>query len=112
MAKNRNRRLRKKLRVDEFKELGFDLSWDFAEGTTETQIDAILDGFIAEVIDPNKLAFAADGNLQWDGMICTETHGKCTEEQREQVKTWLEAKGIQNLIVSPLFDLWYGEEGE
>ncbi|MFT5878983.1 MAG: hypothetical protein ACI86X_000055 [Moritella sp.] len=110
MATNRNRRLRKKLRVDEFQELGFDLSWDFAEGTTEGEIDAILDGLIAEVIDPNKLAFAADGNLQWDGMVCTETLGKCTESQREQVKTWLEAKGVLNLVVSPLFDLWYGDE--
>ena len=64
MAKNRNRRLRKKLRVDEFKELGFDLSWDFAEGTTEAQIDAILDGFIAEVIDPKRgyLLFIITGN--------------------------------------------------
>lgn len=110
MATNRKRRLRKKLRVDEFQELGFDLSWSFPEGTTEAAIDAVLDGLIAEVIDPNKLAFAADGNLQWDGMVCTETLGKCTEAQRTEVEAWLTAKGVLDLKVSPLFDIWYGDE--
>ena len=111
MATNRKRRLRKKLRLDEFQELGFYLSWSFAEGTTEDAMDAVLDGLIAEVIDPNKLAFAADGNLQWDAMVCTEKLGKCTEEQRQQVQTWLETKGLLDLKVSPLVDIWYGEQG-
>ena len=109
MATNRNRRLRKKLRVDEFQELGFDLSWRFAEGTSEDAMDALLDDLIAEVIVPNKLAFAADGELEWDAMICTEALGKCTEEQRQQVESWLSAKGVLDLEVRPLFDLWYGE---
>ncbi len=35
----RSRRLRKKLRVDEFQELGFDVSWRFADSVSEEQID-------------------------------------------------------------------------
>jgi len=111
MATNRNRRLRKKLRLDEFQELGFYMSWSFAEGTTEDTIDAVLDGLIADVIDPNHLAFAADGNLQWEAMVCTEKLGKCTEEQRLQVQAWLETKDLIDLQVTQLVDIWYGDKG-
>ena len=34
-AKNRNRRLRKKLRVDEYQELGFDVAFKLADGTDD-----------------------------------------------------------------------------
>lgn len=110
MAKNRKRRLRKKLHLGEFQELGFDVSWRFAEGTDEDTVDETIDRFIAEVIDANKLAFAADGSLQWDGLICTEIPGQCTDEQRKLVQSWLEANGMLDIEVSPLFDLWYGTE--
>lgn len=57
MAKNRSRRLRKKMHIDEFQELGFSVAWRFPEGTSEEQIDKTVDDFINEVIEPNKLAF-------------------------------------------------------
>ncbi|MGP0939308.1 50S ribosome-binding protein YggL, partial [Serratia sp. CY74664] len=34
MAKNRSRRLRKKLHIEEFQELGFSVAWRLAEGTS------------------------------------------------------------------------------
>lgn len=37
MAKNRSRRLRKKMHIDEFQELGFSVAWRFPEGTSEEQ---------------------------------------------------------------------------
>ena len=55
MAKNRSRRLRKKMHIDEFQELGFSVAWRFPEGTSEEQIDKTVDDFINEVIEPNKL---------------------------------------------------------
>ena len=39
---NRSRRLRKKLRVDEFQEMGFDISFNFPVGTAEETIDAVV----------------------------------------------------------------------
>ncbi|ENY72565.1 YggL family protein [Aeromonas diversa] len=106
---NRSRRLRKKLRVDEFQELGFDLNWAFPAGTTEAQIDALVDAFIDEVIEPRKLAFAGSGHLSWEGMICTQAIGKCSEEDRQIVEGWLKGKGMEQVAASSLFDLWYGE---
>ena len=44
-AKNRSQRLRKKLRVDEFKELGFDVAWQLNEDITSDELDAFIDKF-------------------------------------------------------------------
>ncbi|MDO2948450.1 YggL family protein [Aeromonas simiae] len=106
---NRSRRLRKKLRVDEFQELGFDLNWNFPVGTTEAQIDALVDAFIDEVVEPRALAFAGSGHLVWEGMVCTQAIGKCTEEDRQVIEGWLKGKGMEQVKASSLFDLWYGE---
>ncbi|STR43865.1 tRNA (guanine46-N7-)-methyltransferase [Klebsiella michiganensis] len=38
MATNRSRRLRKKMHIDEFQEVGFSVAWRFADGTSEEQI--------------------------------------------------------------------------
>ena len=54
MAKQRSRRLRKKLRIDEFQELGFSVKWSFAEGTSVEEIDSVVDALILEVIEPLK----------------------------------------------------------
>ncbi len=63
MAKNRSRRLRKKMHIEEFQEVGFSVAWRFPEGTSGEQVDQIVDDFINEVIEPNKLAFDGSGYL-------------------------------------------------
>lgn len=63
MAKNRSRRLRKKMHIDEFQELGFSVARRFPEGTSEEQIDQTVNDLIEEVIEPNKLAFDGSGYL-------------------------------------------------
>ena len=104
----RNRRLRKKLRVDEFQELGFEVSWNFPAGSDNAKVDSLVDQFIDEVIEVNGLGFAGGGDLAWEGLVCTQSLGKCTDEQREQVKAWLEKAGAEQVEVSDLFDLWWG----
>ena len=39
MANQRSRRLRKKMHIDEFQELGFSIGFSFPEGTSEETID-------------------------------------------------------------------------
>jgi uncharacterized protein len=72
---NRSRRLRKKLHIEEFKELGFTVSWCFDEGTSEETLDNIVDQFILEAIQPNGLAYEGSGYLNWKGIICTQKLG-------------------------------------
>lgn len=104
----RNARLRKKLRVDEFQELGFEVCWRFAKGTTDEQIDTIIDGLINDVIEVNTLGFAGGGDLEWEGLVCTQNIGKCTDEHRNAVKAYLESHNLENIEVTELFDLWWG----
>jgi len=104
----RNTRLRKKLRVDEFQELGFEVTWAFPEGTNNEQIDTLVDELVNDVIEVNTLGFAGGGDLVWEGLVCTQKLGKCTEEHRSAVKSFLESKGMEKIEVTELFDLWWG----
>ncbi|MBY5992611.1 YggL family protein [Ferrimonas balearica] len=104
----RNARIRKKLRTDEFQELGFEVSWVFNAEVSEEQIDAIVDQFIDEVIEPNGLGFSGEGHKAWDGLICTQKLGKCTEAHREAVQGFFAKQPVSDLKVTELFDLWWG----
>ena len=103
----RNRRQRKKMHIDEFKELGFMVKWQFPENTGIDQVDATVDAFIKDVIKPNGLAFEGHGYLEWEGLICLEKIGACTDEQRQLVQAWLEKAGMQAITVSEWFDIWW-----
>ncbi|MEA1062319.1 YggL family protein [Erwinia sp. HR93] len=107
MAKQRSRRLRKKMHIDEFKEVGFSVAWRFPEGTSEQQVDSALDAFINDVIEPNGLAYDGSGYLAWEGLICTQQVGQCTEEHQALVRAWLENKKLEEIRLSPLFDVWW-----
>ncbi|MCX8642419.1 MULTISPECIES: YggL family protein [unclassified Gilliamella] len=110
MAKvNRSRRLRKKLHIEEFKELGFTVSWSFDEGTSEETIDSVVDQFIIEAIQANGLAYEGSGYLSWQGIICTQKLGNCTDENRDVVTKWLENHGLKNVKTSELIDIWWDE---
>lgn len=106
-AKSRNRRLRKKLRVDEFQELGFDIAWKLADGTDSEGIDDFLSKFFSEVIEPNGLGFGGEGDTLWHGIVCTQKLGKCTEEHRQAVEKWLKENGASAVAVSDLYDVWW-----
>jgi len=107
MAIQRSRRLRKKMHIDEFQELGFSVAWTFPQGTSVEEIDAAVDAFINEVIEPNGLAFDGSGYLQWEGLVCLQKIGKCTNEHRELVRQWLETRNMGSVTVTELFDVWW-----
>ncbi|ACT11934.1 YggL family protein [Pectobacterium aroidearum] len=107
MAQARSRRLRKKLHIDEFQELGFSVSFRFPEGTSVEDIDQLMDKFVDEVIEPQGLAFEGSGYLHWEGLICLQKLGHCTEEHRQLVSRWLEEQKLTDVKVSDLFDIWW-----
>lgn len=108
-AKNRTRRLRKKLRVDEFQELGFDVAWQLPSDFDDQAIDGFIEKFFAEVIQPNGLGFGGEGDTLWHGLICTQKLGKCTDKNRKAVETWLADNGASSVAVSELYDVWWAE---
>ena len=108
-AKNRNRRLRKKLRVDEYQELGFDLAWKLPDDTNNEGIDNFIVKFFNDIIEPNSLGFGGEGDVLWHGIICTQKIGKCTDEHRSMVEKWLNDNGATAVSVSELYDVWWAE---
>jgi uncharacterized protein YggL (DUF469 family) len=108
MAKNRSQRLRKKLRVDEFQEFGFDINWTFEDSVSESDIDTIVDQFIVQVIEPRDLGFHGGGHKEWEGIIATQAIGKCTEEDIAVVKAFWQAQAVKDIEISPLYDIWWG----
>ncbi|MEW6981522.1 50S ribosome-binding protein YggL [Colwelliaceae bacterium 6471] len=108
-AKNRNRRLRKKLRVDEFQELGFDVAWKLNDDVDGEAIDTFITKFFNEAIDPNGLGFGGEGDTIWHGLVCTQKLGKCSDEHRSIVEKWLKDNGATAVSVSELYDVWWAE---
>ena len=106
-AKNRTRRLRKKLRVDEYQELGFDIAFKLADDSDDVAIDTFINKFFTEAIEPNGLGFGGEGDTLWHGLICTQKLGKCTEEHRASVEKWLNENGATTVAVSDLYDVWW-----
>ncbi len=108
MATNRSRRLRKKLCIDEFQELGFELNLDFKEELSEEAIDAFLEAFLKEAMEANGLGYVGGDDY---GLVCLIKRGSVCEEQRTAVEAWLKARSeLTSAQVSPLLDVWYPEK--
>jgi uncharacterized protein len=104
-ARRRSKRLRKKLRIGEFKEYGFAVGFRISEALSAKDKDDCWASFIAELIEKRGLAFG--GNEE--GYITKFGRGSATEEDREAVAAWLkERPGIDHVVLSPLEDAWYG----
>ena len=105
-AKRRSRRLRKKLHIGEFKELGFWLSAEIKPGTAADAEEALMARFIAEVLAPQGLSF---GGWLTGGFMSRAGVGSVDEAQRQAVQAWLEAQGdIQSSQCDALRDAWWG----
>jgi uncharacterized protein YggL (DUF469 family) len=105
MATNRSRRLRKKLCVDEFQELGFELNLNLKEDLADAAIDSFLEQFLLEAMTANGLGYVGGDDF---GLVCLAKRGSVNEEQRAAVEAWL--KGRDDLVdftASPLIDVWH-----
>ncbi len=105
MAKNRSRRLRKKLCVDEFQELGFEVQINYPESLSDEGIEAFFSDFVVEAIERNGLGLL--GGPEY-ALVCLGKRGSVTAEQRAAVEAWLKGRSEpENVEVSDLQDAWY-----
>lgn len=97
MAKHRNRRQRKKLRVGEFRELGFSVSAELQAPLSDQQRNALVDAFLEQCIEANGMLFGGGINEALDGYIVaeknrssvTDRHRESREDlDREQGRIW------------------------
>lgn len=100
------KRLRKKLRLWEFQEMGFYVSYDLAiPGGNEDEELEFLDRLI-EVVEANQLEIGG----AMDGFFaCCDSRRSATDADRETLRRWLEQQPeVSNVRVSKLVDAWYG----
>lgn len=108
MATNRSRRLRKKLCVDEFQELGFELTLNFKEGLSDAELDGFVETFVHDAVEANGLGYVGGEDY---GFVCLGARGSVSEEQRGLVEGWLKGRSeLTDFTVSPLMDVWYPEK--
>ena len=99
------KRLRKKLRLHEFQEMGFEVQFDFTHEKSEAEINTFWD---------EKIEFVESQGLFIGGSItnffATADHRKSTKlEQREALLNWLNARAdVKDVVVGPLRDAWHG----
>lgn len=114
-----NRRQRKKLRVEEFKELVFTAWAKFGRALDEPAYDVLIDDFIA-FIESRDLAVGGMGGsfplAETDGVIQASDRRSPTEEDRQAVVTWLSLRPeVAEAGADDFVDGWhcveYGQPG-
>lgn len=106
--KRRSRRLRKKLRVAEFQEMGFTYEAELTGPLTGEAENAFMDSFLAEVIEARSLAL---GGWIGSGFVGCFGRGSVSEQDRELIGAWLAARPeIGAVRLGPLKDAWYPVE--
>ena len=108
-AKNRSKRLRKKLYVDEFKVMGFEIDMAFIENAAEEQLDEFLDSFLT-MIEKNNLIFVGGGTREtFSGFVTPdERYASATESDKTLVSEWLaKVDLLDQHTVSDLVNAYY-----
>lgn len=103
-----NLRQRKKLRLGEFQELGFDVTAKLAKELNQDERSAFINAVIAAV-DEMGLLFGGGFNDGFEGFLVVDVlRGSVTEEQRASFTKWLEGRQeLKDVVVGPLKDAWY-----
>ena len=106
--RHRNRRLRKKLHLGEFQQLGFEISIDLKPDLASDELDRFLDQFILDAIEKNGLAY---GGGTSGGFITMWKRGSVSEAHRAVVEDWLRRRHeVVAVTVGRLVDAWYSED--
>ncbi len=101
------RRLRKKLRLAEFRELGFRVRFRVPAALDGRDRDEFWDLFIGQAVEGNGLLCGGgSGPQEWDIMLTRARRGSATEKDRVAVENWLSAHGVFDLQIGPLIDIW------
>lgn len=108
MATNRSRRLRKKLCVDEFQELGFEVDFSYKDGLDNAAIETFIMQFLEQAVAANGLDYVGTEEF---GLVCLDKRGSVEQAQRDAVEGWLTGRDeLKSFTVTPLLDVWYPDK--
>lgn len=103
-----NKRLRKKKRVGEFKDLGFEVLGELRPGTSDDDVDAFVDRLIVAV-EARKLGFGGGGRRdgKFEGFVTRMGRGSATEDDRTALAAFLAGDvDVVRHEVGELKDAW------
>ena len=100
------KRLRKKKRLGDFREYGFEVAFRMRP---QSDSDTVFDAFIREAIEANGLLF---GGSPDGGFVTSQVRrASATEADREAVGNWLQRRAeVFDIHVCELRDAWHGWE--
>lgn len=103
------RRLRKKKRVGEFRELGCDVEATLREGLSEEEFSAFLDRWI-DAVEARELGFGGGGSAtDFGGFLVRLGRRSVTEDDRAALSTFLQSDpAVVEHEMGELCDAWYG----
>ena len=102
------KRLRKKLHLGEFRELGLRVSFD-VRVKTQAEFDEFFDAFIAH-LEAGDLGFTGASGERWEGIVARLAKGTIGDADREYVERFLaEDPRVDNLELGELVDVWQDE---
>ncbi|RZK34717.1 MAG: DUF469 family protein [Hymenobacter sp.] len=103
------KRLRKKLRLREFREMGFHVRFELAANYTQEDTDSLLDNLI-DFVEANGLFIGGGLNFFY---VTAKPRHSVTEPQRQLLSDWLAQQPlVTELQVLPLSDAWYVQDAE
>ncbi|PLK47893.1 50S ribosome-binding protein YggL [Uliginosibacterium sp. TH139] len=107
-----NPRQRKKLRVGEYRETGFELRLVFSEALDARAYMPVWEGLRACAREEGLMLVGLGGQLplsETDAFVCSEGPGTVREEARQAVLDWLKTQvSVREVEAGPLKDAWYG----
>ena len=77
-----NKRIRKKHGVGEFREMCFTLRFQLADRLSDDEVEAFLDRFAADYLEPRGLACGGGGGRAWEVVVSGAEGGSATEADR------------------------------
>jgi uncharacterized protein YggL (DUF469 family) len=106
------KRLRKKLRLREFREYGFDVSYRLRDGFPTAEADDFLFRFLEHAIEANGLSCGGGGRPpDYEFCVTSARRGSPTEEQRAAVGAWLDGQSeVAQHSLGEFFDAWHGPD--
>lgn len=102
------KRLRKKLRLGEFRELGFEVSFRLSDGLDQPGLNRFWDSFIGEAIEARGLMCGGACGRVWDVFVTRAGRGSAAEQDRRDLAGWLERyANVSEVWIGPLIDAWH-----
>lgn len=109
LRRHHKRRHRKKLRLGEFRELGFAVAARFPADWDDARREAAVLGLIAAVESLGLCYGGGDSASGLDGYIARIGPGSASDAERETIGAAMRALGLLDVEVAPLSDAWHGD---